>query len=215
MSADLPEWIPTALSAARFRPYLVAAGSDVQQAIRLYKWNVAVSEAFYTPLHYLEVAVRNSMHHRLTERFGRDDWWNVVPLNDIGRRIVTETIAKVRRRVGPKYDAGDVVAELSFGFWASLVSRGASYDRRLWVPALHKAFPNYRGPRQQLHDNLLSCVLLRNRIMHHEPVYHRHLTADHAKLHRLLGYVSPAVVRLVKEVDKVPEVLRRKPGPGR
>ncbi len=38
-------------------------------------------------------------------------------------------------------DADDLVTELSFGFWVSLISR--TYDRPLWVPALHRAFPHH------------------------------------------------------------------------
>lgn len=94
----------------------------------------------------------------------------------------------------------------------SLVSRGAAYDRTLWVPALHRAFPFYKGRRQPLHDNLLAMVLLRNRIMHHEPVHHRDLRADHAKIYRLLGYISPRMVKELEALDRVGEVLRRRDG---
>ncbi|MGH3898366.1 MAG: hypothetical protein ACRDTA_08940, partial [Pseudonocardiaceae bacterium] len=65
-----------------------------------------------------------------------------------------------------------------------------------------------KGKRQPLHDNLLAMVLLRNRIMHHEPVHHRDLRADHAKIYRLLGYISPRMVKELEVLDRVSEVLR-------
>ncbi|ASO18614.1 hypothetical protein FHR81_003022 [Actinoalloteichus hoggarensis] len=99
------------------------------------------------------------------------------------------------------------MAELSLGFWVSLISRGQSYDRTLWVPALHRAFPHYQGKRKVLHDNLTTVRLLRNRIMHHEPVFYRDLRADHMKIKRVLGYISPRMVTLLAVVDRVDEVL--------
>ncbi|WP_203923445.1 hypothetical protein [Rugosimonospora africana] len=75
--------------------------------------------------------------------------------------------------------ADDVVAELQFGFWTSLLSnhRGSQYGRLLWVPTLHRSFPHYHGRRRDLHDNYEAMRLLRNRIMHHEPIHHRDLMA--------------------------------------
>ncbi|AOS61847.1 hypothetical protein [Actinoalloteichus hymeniacidonis] len=209
MPADLPSWVSATLSIPRFTPYLEAAGSDHEAAVRLYWWNVRVSEAFYTPLHCLELALRNALNSRLRERFARSDWWVAVQLTAQGSRNLEEAHRKVRGRAGKDHSADDIVAQLTFGFWVSLVSRGAAYDRTLWVPALHKAFPHYRGGRAQLHDNLTAMLLLRNRIMHHEPVHHRDLAADHTKILRLLGYISPMMVEMLAEVDRVEDTLRR------
>ncbi len=54
--------------------------------------------------------------------------------------------------------------------WWTVLSnnRHSQYDRRLWVPCLHRAFPHYRGRRRDLYDNLETMRLFRNRIMHHE-----------------------------------------------
>ncbi|WP_129666020.1 hypothetical protein [Phytoactinopolyspora endophytica] len=210
MTAEPPEWIREVLSTPRFAPYLANSDGDVEAAIRLYWWNVEISAAFYTPLHCLELGLRNAVHDRLRIWFGRVDWWASAPLSDNGRRIVASAVRKVGERVGRSYTANDIVAELSFGFWVSLVSRGASYDRTLWVPALHRAFPYYQGGRKPLHDNLFAMVLLRNRIMHHEPIHHRHLHADHAKIYRLLGYLSPSMAKELEMLDRVSEVLQRR-----
>lgn len=210
MTAEPPEWIREVLSIPRFAPYLARTNGDVEAAIRLYWWNVEISAAFYTPLHCLELGLRNAMHERLRTRFDRVDWWAVAPLSDNGSRTVSAAVLKVVGRRGWRHTADDIVAELSFGFWVSLISRGAAYDRTLWVPALHRAFPFYKGKRQPLHDNLLAMVLLRNRIMHYEPVHHRDLCADHAKIYRLLGYISPRMVKELEVLDRVAEVLGRR-----
>jgi hypothetical protein len=209
MSAKLPAWFSQAFSMPRLAPYLRAAGGDVVAAERLYWWNVEISGAFYGPLHCLEVTLRNALHGQLRTRYGRADWWVSAPLNPSGLRVVDEARQKCGRR-RPGASADDIVAQLSFGFWASLLSAGLSYDRLLWVPTLHRAFPYYSGRRRDLHDNLLTMVLLRNRIMHHEPIHHRDLAADHRKLYRLLGYLSPDSAKQALTLDRVPAVLARR-----
>src|SRR5262249_1827016 len=168
MNRDLPGWIYGALSLPRLAPYLRAANGDSGVAMRLYWWNIEVSGAFYGPLHCLEVGLRNALHERLKEHLGRAEWWAAAPLTAAGSRMVADVVDKVRNRGAVHVSADDVVAGLSFGFWVALLSRGAAYDRSFWVPALHKAFPGYSGSRARLHEGLLTMVLLRNRIMHHE-----------------------------------------------
>lgn len=217
MGVERRDGIVRALSEPRFAPYLTAACGDTDAALELYWWNVEVSSAFHPPLHCLEVGLRNALHEQLRSLFDRADWWAIAQLNGAGRRIVVDVVGKLGRRTRRTPAADDVVAELSFGFWVSLLSRGsgAAYDRRLWVPALHLAFPFYRGPRQRLHDRLYSVVLLRNRIMHHEPIHHRDLRADHDKILELIGYVAPAVLQPLKAIDRVGDVLGRRPIAGR
>jgi hypothetical protein len=205
-----PEWINSGLSRARFAPYLAAKGGDLTAATRFYWWNVDISSAFYPSLHCLEVAVRNVMHARLGAKFRHVDWWNAVPLRDNGRLLVDEAVRKVRRRLGGAPGTpDDMVTELSFGFWVSLVSR--TYHRDLWVPCLHKALVGYRGRRAELHERLLTIVLLRNRIMHHEPIHHRHLKADHDTIYQLIGHVCPDLVAQLAPIDRVPKLLQERP----
>jgi hypothetical protein len=203
------DWIRDALSAPRFAPYLAKTSGDLYTAIQLYWWNVGVSAAFYAPLHCLEMALRNAVHQQLAVKFGRTDWWEIAPLNKSGIRIVADTRSKLATRARPS-TADDMVAELSFGFWVSFVSN--TYHRSVWVPCLHKAFPFYRGRRGPLHSDLHTMLLFRNRIMHHEPIHHRHLEEDHRTILRLLGYLSPAMAEQLKSYDQVEAVLRQRPG---
>ena len=203
-----PDWIRDALSVQRFAPYLARTGGDMSAAIKWYWWNVEISAAFYAPLHCLEVTLRNAVHRRMTVEFGRTDWWAVAPLNESGRRIVEDARSKLATRDRLR-TAGDMVAELSFGFWVSLVS--GAYHRSLWERGLHRAFPLYRGPRRHLHTDLQTMLLFRNRIMHHEPIHHRHLDADHRTILRVMRYTSPGIVDQLKSYDPVPVVLGRRP----
>ncbi|MET7691046.1 hypothetical protein ABZT06_24220 [Streptomyces sp. NPDC005483] len=207
MTNDLPEWLLKAFSKPRMAAYLAAAGGDGMVAMRLYWWNVAASAALFGPLHCLEVTLRNALHDVLVREHGRPDWWASAPLNRNGLRLIDEARARGERDGRAPASADDIVAELSFGFWISLVSGARGYDRGFWVPTTRKAFPCYSGRRADLHDSLLSLVRFRNRIMHHEPVFHRHLAADHAKIYRVLGYLSPELAKEVQAMDRFPAVL--------
>ncbi|MEV5428302.1 hypothetical protein [Streptomyces sp. NPDC052701] len=207
MGNELPAWLLKAFSRPRMAVYLAAAHGDAAVATRLYWWNVAVSSALYGPLHCLEVTLRNALHDELTRCHGRPDWWESAPLNRNGLRHIAEARGKCERTGTVPAPVDGIVAELTFGFWISLVSGARGYDRGFWVPATHKAFPYYSGRRADLHDGLLSLVRLRNRIMHHEPVFHRHLAADHAKIYRVLGYLNPDMAKEVQAMDRFPDVL--------
>ncbi|MFF0477285.1 hypothetical protein [Streptomyces sp. NPDC004284] len=204
---ELPAWMSGSFSEPRLDEYLRAARGNTVRAARLYWWNVEVSGALFGPFHCLEVALRNAVHRELAGHHGRADWWEVAPLSESSRRKVEQAHAQCRRnRSAATPDR--VVAELSFGFWASLLTRG--YDRTFWVPAVRKAFPGYSGRRDALYDQLWSLVLLRNRIMHHEPVHARDLAADHEKLYRIMGYVNEVLAKEVRSMDRFPEVLAAK-----
>jgi hypothetical protein len=203
-----PDWIRDALSTQRFAPYLAKTGGDVSAAIAWYWWNVDVSAAFYAPLHCLEVTLRNALHRRMATACGRSDWWAAAPLMPSGQQTVADARHKLTTR-GRAGTADAMVAELSFGFWVSLVS--GSYHRSLWERGLYKAFPLFRGPRRALHADLLTMLLFRNRIMHHEPIHHRHLEADHQTALRVVGYISPDMLQQLKQYDCVPVVLGRRP----
>ncbi|MFE7075331.1 hypothetical protein ACFU96_35085 [Streptomyces sp. NPDC057620] len=197
------------------KPYLRAAGGDPEATMRLYRWNVEASEALYVPLHYVELAVRNALDGCLALKYGRPDWWSVAPLDAGGQGQIVKARSKCeekevkrarkqQRRRRP-VTVNDVVTELTFGFWATLlVSR---YDRVFWVPTLHKAFPYYTGRRDALYDDLWALVGLRNRVMHHEPIHEEDLDADHARIYRVLEALGSDLAKEVREMDRFRSVL--------
>lgn len=201
---DSHAWIPKALSDARFGKYLEACGGDVAAAFRLYVWTVRVCGAFYPLLHFAEITLRNALHSELAAQFGREDWWAVAPLTGHGQNLVKKAQEKVSVRTSPQ-NANKVVAKLTLGFWVSLVSE--TYDRDLWVPALHRAFPHYGQRRDDLYTELKNLRDLRNLVMHYAPLNERDLRADHAALYRLYDYLSSGLSQAMREIDQVPNVL--------
>jgi hypothetical protein len=214
MSSELPDWFIRAFAMPRLSPYLATAETTGIGADGLYLWNLQVAEAFYPSLHCLEISLRNALHAQLLASYSRRDWWVTAPLAEVAIRkigVAREQAARQQagRTGGPHPGPDDIVAELSFGFWASLLSR--RYDRHLWVPVLHRPFPQYHGGREPLRDSLETMVLLRNRVMHHEPIHHRDLAADHSKVYRLIGYIEPEVIGWLRTFDRVPDLLSRRP----
>ncbi|QBI55763.1 hypothetical protein [Streptomonospora litoralis] len=208
MSADVPRWMVSTYSSPRLAPYLQHCDGEAAQAVNLYNWNVMVSAAFYGPLHTLELALRNAVHDRLSAHFGQDHWWKDATLHHPMTAMVDQARRRCRERLQRPTTSDDVVTELNFGFWVGLLAQ--KYDRHLWVPALHRAFPHFRAKRRQLHVELETLRLLRNRIMHHEPIHHRHLAADHATLYRVISYINPDAASGIQVLDRVPEILLTK-----
>mgnify|MGYP000846570720 FL=1 len=196
------------LNSDRLTTYLRACQGDQDRALRLYVWNIEVASAFWGSFNVLEVALRNVIHAELSALAGRDDWWNAqIGLHQFEQSRVADAIGAARQAKGAAALPGHVVAELSLGFWTGLLANG--YHQRLWVPALHAAFPHLVGRRRELHRKLESLRKLRNRIAHHEPVFARNLTADHERLLGILGAISPVAVDWVKQNSRVPQAISR------
>jgi hypothetical protein len=203
------------ISADRFARYESAAGGDALAALRLYAWNIALSSAFWGPLQVLEVALRNVVHDRLIARFGQEDWWHApsLTLTTVHRQAITAAYARLKQeRKMPT--SGRVVAQLSLGFWIGLLGTGLNYEMTLWRPTLRHAFTDVKT-RKDLYKDLDRLRTFRNRIAHHEPIFHRHLAADHMHIVRLIGLISPVAAEWVTENSRVEAILAGRPAPGR
>jgi hypothetical protein len=166
------------LSRDRLEKYLRDSNGDLDVALTVYERNTRLCEAFYTPLQSLEVCFRNSLHREMSAAYGPDWLTNgAAPLeNDALRDIQAGTDELRHREVTPS----GVVAELRFAFWVGLI--GPRYDATLWRRPLYKAFRATGGhPRSQVHGPFNALRRLRNRIAHHEPIFHRPVAQLHAE----------------------------------
>ena len=55
-------------------------GAGPEITLARYLWNMALSEALYSPLQIAEISLRNTLHGCLTARFGTDAWYDAIPL---------------------------------------------------------------------------------------------------------------------------------------
>lgn len=135
--------IEIALSVDRFAKYVDVCGGNRKAAFRLYGWNTAVSAAFYGPLQMVEVTLRNSLHAALSAQYGLAWYENVESGLDA---YALKKIDESRRNLlkgGRVADPSHMVANLSFGFWVSLLSPGGRlpFERgnpawRFWMSLL-------------------------------------------------------------------------------
>jgi hypothetical protein len=158
------------ISRDRLGKYLDATGDDLDAAIGLYERNTRLSEALYTTLQGLEICLRNTIDNQMSSEFG-DDWLTNgnPPLQPNSASAIRETINQLNN---PSHS--DIIAELKFSFWVSLLAR--RYDNDLWRPALHKGFRAKGGKRSsQVHGRMNALRRFRNRVAHHEPIFDRAL----------------------------------------
>ena len=63
----------------RMERYFALYPDNEDKAIKHYQSNLQLTEAFYTSLSVLEVALRNALSRELETMTGREDWYAVFP----------------------------------------------------------------------------------------------------------------------------------------
>lgn len=160
-------------SKERLEPYVHHHRSDFEKALKHYKANIVISEAFYPPLSILEVGLRNNINYQLQRRFRDSNWFENHDFIKIISRFQIDRISEARTtilREKKEITPGKVISELSFGFWTSLLD--SKFELMLWKN-LRLAFPNCPKnirKRKTMSAKFNGIRKLRNRIFHHEPI---------------------------------------------
>jgi hypothetical protein len=201
-------------SAERLSTYLAHCGGDFEAAVALYRWNSAITAAFWEPIGHLEVAIRNTLDARLTTRharLGRGGSWLDDPEQELSGRARLD-IASARERVrqkGKRASDGQTISELSFGFWRFLLAKKLT---GLW-PDLAAGFPHapdrqlgtVEGPLARLHT-------FRNRLAHHQPVWSQAPADRYEDLIALAGFIDTLLPAWIAVTSRVPQTISANPG---
>lgn len=212
--------IERGLSAARFRGYVEAAQGDRLSAIKRYERNTSLSEALYGVIQGFEVVFRNALNARLASVLG-PEWYLGFHLNQAARQRVDEAARKILKH-GKPITPDRMVAQLPFGFWATLV--GPSYEKTLWVPYLHRAFPNavqplalssgewkrVKIPRHRISARVDQIKQLRNRIAHHEAILAFATETTYWQILEATAWICPTTAEWVKRTNCFLERWQRK-----
>lgn len=191
-------------------------GGDAHGTVALYEWNLAVSAAMFETLGAVEVILRNAFHRQLAgrhaDRGGIGNWYDSFRLDDKSRRDV-QTARERATSFGKLPElSGKVIAELSFGFWRYLVAK--RYQTTAW-PALQKTFLHHpagpSAPRHDIEDRMQRIHVLRNRIAHHEPIFKRNLSHDHADMLTIVGWISTEGREWVGGLSRVDALIAQRP----
>ncbi|MEL6170593.1 MAG: hypothetical protein AAFR02_01075 [Pseudomonadota bacterium] len=171
-----------ALSTERLSTYMAWASQDSDVAKRLYGLNVALSEALYTPLHVLEITLRNGVHRQMVAVHGNGWFANNQLISDLYQQ---RRVQDAYQRFGQGAPDGKIVAELTFGFWTALFTPRNS---TLWGD-LHPIF-NSPVQRRPISRRLQAIRTLRNRIAHHEVIIKDDLLTTHQEMREIIGWLS-------------------------
>ncbi|CDX15087.1 conserved hypothetical protein [Mesorhizobium sp. ORS 3324] len=190
------------LSADRFGTYLGWAGGDRNRAIELYTLNAALCESLYTPLHMLEVALRNRIHQVMAGTHG-DNWYGLQAYQ--ANPVQAEMLAKARQDIEDakkEETPGRVVAALTFGYWTALL--GKEYED-LWQKTLKDIARREDGKgltRKAFSKPLAPIRTLRNRIAHHEPILYWSLPKHYEAILQLTTWLSPMAAEWCRDCSR-------------
>lgn len=195
-----------ALSVERLAPY---SGKSEIEALTLYAWNIALSEALYPSLQNLEIAMRNRIDAAINSSYG-DPWWfqDTAIIVEFSERNEVENAETRLQKRGQSVTPSAIVSELTFGFWSRLLS--SSYDVVIWrrPTILEAAFPYLPTPRRrdELFTRFEEIRKLRNHVFHHEAIMHLDLKTEHANIMQAMGWLDPSLQKVTKALDRFPDV---------
>ena len=206
--AKIDPWVST----DRLEAYRPAGGTDREMVVN-YLYNLVLNEALYTPLSFLEITLRNSLHTSLSSFIGTTTWYDL-PGNLLPAQA--RDVTKVKRRItglGKSITPGRIVSELNFGFWVSLLS--GDYEAHIWRPdkasVLKASFPNIpRAKRQRgtVYGRYNRLRELRNRVFHHESIWNRPtLWQDYEAIYEAIDWISPEIVTASRMVDRYDHIF--------
>jgi hypothetical protein len=188
--------VALAFSVPRMAGYYPAPNQH-RLALENYKNNIKLSEALYPSIQKLEVVFRNQLETVLILGYGQH-WFQSAQflqiLDSYGRNKLNTTIRNLQK-LTKNITSGAVVAEMTFGFWTSLVSK--PYDQTIWRKYQQNLFPHATATQRdvkQIRQDLDTIRKLRNRIAHHEPIWQdKNLLLKHQSILQLLGWMNPHV----------------------
>jgi len=211
MQVNFSDQLRRAISHERLDAYRQRSfSSDDAELFAHYAWNMALSESLYTPLQCLEVSLRNGIHDAATAYFKNDTWFDLPSvLYPPEFKKVLEAKGALSKSKKP-LDPGRIIPELSFGFWTSLFD--VRYEKILWPFLLKPVVPNMLRQiriRKNLSKRLNRVRTLRNRIFHHEPIWHwRDLRSQHTDILETIAWVNPAMKVFVEQFDRFDEIYK-------
>lgn len=236
-AAEVENAITGALTQPRLGRFLVKGGYDFPFTMEWYLWNARLTKSLQFPMHAVEVTLRNAVVHHLKLLNAPDEWafdagvLKVLAgksphiresLNTAKKRLLRakmrfadyeHLVEKVNHLDVPSFDiisTDDVVAKLPFEFWVGLLGKDFDSD---WHATIKKVFPYAPSGTSRRDIWLLAdeAKELRNRMAHHEPVFHLPLDGNHEGILALVGYRCRETRGWVRHFSTFSSVLSQEP----
>ena len=190
--------------------YFILYPNDESRAVKHYQSNIKLTEAFYTSLSVLEVALRNALSRELKTMTGRDDWYAIFA-NTPGLTKLNKYITQATKQIAGRHEqitTSKIIAELTLGFWVSLLN--AEYERLLWKD-LRRAFP-YIPKKDRKRKNVSAPLnrfrAFRNRVFHNESICWnmKKVQEIHDELLLVLEWINKDLPEWLTEIDRFENV---------
>jgi Abi-like protein len=221
-------------SASRTNRYLIATGNSTEKAVKLYKANLKIAQAFHPLLGVLEVVLRNRLNDVLTIHFTDPDWimnqksafmsdpslrftykrTGQVKTNDFLKREINKAEKRLRKTRSP-ITSGKIIAEQTLGFWTDLFELHHYRLLKGKPIQIFRTLPSGYG-RKEVNDELDKVRRFRNRMNHNEPIcFHGNLIdfteilKVHESIINLLTWIDPELILFLSDLDKVKTSIDR------
>lgn len=212
----LVEEFKNTLSAPRFLRYSKAANGDDLAAIELYQWNAKLAQSLYIYTQAWEIALRNRLDGFLCWKYNTswpyDERRAVRQFANQDKKKLREAIDRQERyREAKPAPRSAIIADLPAGFWVSLLS--ASYDIPfVWRHNIRRVFPHEATlGAKEAHAICERLLELRNRIAHHEPIFHLPLLGLHEQMRRIVTAMCRATAAYCDVTCSFQQVWSAKP----
>ena len=176
--------------------------ADESTALARYLYNIELCRSLYVTLNIFEVSLRNAFDKALSS-FAGENWYDMLSLDENSRKKVEEAKGKIRKKDKiPTHDR--IIAELSLGFWTSLIT--AKYSQQAFqshiIKTCLKKCPSHMRSVKNLQKIFERIRILRNRISHYERIIHwKDLEAQHEQLSECIKWLDEPAFQLLTEID--------------
>ena len=204
------EKLISAYSKERIKAYKISANNMTNLAN--YYWDIELSEAFYPVLRTVEVVLRNKLWLAISMKTNNKNWLSLKSvLCSQEQEMIINLQSKLKINNARWQDTDHLVSELSFGFWVNLLNK--RYEQILWPHLLKIVFPNIARKnctRKFIHSRFKAIRDLRNRIFHHQRIYHfPNLKSQHQSLLEAIGWLEPMLLEHLKIIDRFEQIYEK------
>jgi hypothetical protein len=200
------------ISTKRFGSYI----KDGFTVFEVYDWNIELSEALYPLLHVIEIGLRNRLHDEISVILGDEEWLlnrNRILLERLDIQWlekIDHTIIFLRKQ--NKLDEGNLLSEVSFSFWTTLLSGPFERNGLLWPNLKNKVFPTAKGITiSNIRQRFDQIRKFRNRVFHYEPIWNKKdLAIFHDLIVEAIKWIEPELLRFVQN-DRFKSIYQKGP----
>lgn len=198
------------ISEERWSSYQVISSKykDVDP-FKVYMWNISLSKLLYPLLCLVEVSFRNAVSFA-AKNISQDENWLVNNKVFISREL--EEVAKARYHLlkrKKEVTQGRVIAELSFGFWTSLLDKRYTtlWHNKDFIRSVFPYLSKRNRNREYLSRQFNLVRRLRNRVFHYEAIWHHSdLKEKYLLVLDMISWMEPEILSLIDKEEFMVEL---------